>query len=88
MNKWYIISGAAGVYCSNFRIFISLTFSKVFMVIISITVLGILTADFISGIIHWAADSYGTVDMFIIGKVSNNLKHNIIVYKHVIFYGN
>ena len=33
-------------------------------------VIGILTADLISGIVHWAADSYGSVEMFLIGKVN------------------
>jgi len=37
-----------------------------------ILVIGILSADFFSGIVHWAADSYGSVDQFFIGKVSSN----------------
>lgn len=33
-----------------------------------ITVFGILTADFLSGLVHWGADSYGSVEG-LIGKV-------------------
>jgi len=39
-------------------------------------VIGILSADFFSGIVHWAADSYGSVDQFFIGKVSKHSSLN------------
>jgi plasmanylethanolamine desaturase len=63
---------------NSFKFIIHFDMNKWYVMFFA-AVIGILTADFISGIVHWAADSYGSVELFLVGKsiLRNFREHHI-----------
>lgn len=47
-------------------------------VVIVAAVCGIVTADFGSGFVHWAADTWGSVELPVVGKV----RQRAYIYEH------
>ncbi len=63
-----IIVGVCAMFYSIYKILIYYPHSTITLpTILMYAFLGILTADFLSGMAHWGADSWGSVNMFIFG---------------------
>lgn len=52
-------------------------------IVIAAAFCGIITADFGSGLVHWAADTWGSIELPIVGKVC--VRRFNVHFSHLIY---
>lgn len=78
--SFVVFPGAAVQTCGGSLIFVFYATSR------SFSVAGILTADFASGLVHWGADTWGSVDLPIVGTVTYPRVDFPFVFKTIIHW--
>lgn len=69
MQEWICVGLYIALMIVNMFLFVVHFKVEKVSIIVTAAMCGIITADFLSGLVHWGADTWGSVDLPIIGKV-------------------
>lgn len=69
MQEWICVVVCITLIILNFIFLVThLKLKNISSILVSATC-GIITADFLSGLVHWIADTWGSVELPLIGRV-------------------